>query len=106
MRYKPLDGREGQPVPGYPAINVFGNGKPFSVPAGLTNGVRVSVDWPQGLPGLQPFTIERLPPPVKAAVYLNFALFSAISPPEDSPPKVNVTTGESKTVRIDVGKKP
>jgi hypothetical protein len=44
--------------------------------------------------------------PVEAAVYLDIALFSDISPPEETFRTVDLVKGESKTVRITVGKKP
>jgi hypothetical protein len=100
--------KRGKPILWAPAINVFGPEDPYSVPVALNNGVRVSVDWPEGLPALQSIPVDKLPTLVKAAVTLNFALFSNLDPPEDleHPFPVDIGKGESKTVRIAIGKKP
>lgn len=97
-----------KPPGGFPAINVFGTDDPFAVPAALTNGIRVSVDWPEGLSALEPLPLDKLPTLIQAAVSLNITLSSSLSPPEDiaHPHLVDIVKGESKTIRISVGKKP
>jgi len=97
-----------KPPGGFPAINIFGTDDPFAVPAALTNGIRISVDWPEGLSALQALPLDKLPMLVKAAVSLNVALSSGLSPQEDTehPHPVDIVKGESKTVRISIGKKP
>jgi len=96
------------PPPGFPAINVFGKDDPFSVPEALTNGVRISVDSPEGLSALQSLPLDKLPILVRTAVSLNIALSSSLSPPEniEHPHPVEIIKGESKTIRIAIGKKP
>jgi hypothetical protein len=100
--------KRGKSLGGFPAINVFGRDDPYAVPVALNNGIRISVDWSEGLHALQSVPVDKLPTPVKAAVVLNFALSSNLFPPEDleHPFPVDVIKGESKTVRIAIGKKP
>jgi hypothetical protein len=97
--------KRGAPVGGFPAINVFGLDNPYSVPVALLNGVRISVDWPEDVSHQTPF--QRLPPLVRAAVALNLSIVATLFPLEDGPQRVvEVAKGDSKTVRIVVGKKP
>jgi hypothetical protein len=92
----------GKPVGGFPAINVFGTSDPYAVPAALNNGIQITVEWPEEVPQ----SLEQLPPLVRAAVILNKALSGNLTPAEKSPSLVNVEKGDSKTIRIAVGKKP
>jgi len=95
-----------KPPSGFPAINVYGSTQDFAVPAALTNGLRISVDWPGGLtPELRALPIDKLPGILKVAVSLHIAIFSHLSPPEEHPQPVDVENGQSKTVRLSVGKK-
>jgi len=93
---------------GFPAIHIFGKDDPFVVPSALTNGIRISMDWPEGLAALQPLPPDKFPMLLKAAVSLSTSLFSNLSPPEASEQAylVDIVKGESKVVRISVGKKP
>jgi hypothetical protein len=95
-------------VGGFPAINVYGNDKPdFSVPVALISGIQVSADSPEALDALQSRNISQLPQYLQAAIALDLALPSAITPSaEDTTPKVLVVKGTSTTVRITVGIKP
>lgn len=94
-----------RPPDGFPAINIFGNDPPFAVPVALTDGVRISADSREETAALRSVNVDRLPPPVKASVSLYFALASNMFPPEEHPTPVNLIKGESKVVRISVGKK-
>jgi hypothetical protein len=94
------------PPRGFPAISVFGRDDPFAVPAALTNGIHISVDWPEDLSALQQLPLDKLPMLVRAAVCLNIALSSGLSSPEEHPHLVDTVKGESKEVRISIGKKP
>ncbi len=98
--------KRGKPLRWAEAISVFGPDDPYSVPVGLDIGVRVSVDWPEGLTPLQSLPIDKLPPLVRAAVALNLALSANVSPAERTQSMVDIQKGGSKTVRIAVGKKP
>jgi hypothetical protein len=98
--------KRGKPVPGFPGVNVFGSGNPYGVPSALTNGIRISVDWPEGFSPLESLPIDKLPMPVRAAAALFRSLSSHISPAEEHPNLVDVQKGESNTIRISVGKKP
>jgi hypothetical protein len=95
-----------KPPSAYPAIDVFGKDEPFAVPTALTNGISISVDSVQDVSVLRSLPDDKLPMTLRAAGALYFALSSSFSPPEEHPRIVNVVKGESKTVRIDVGKKP
>lgn len=103
--------KRGKPISGFPSIDVFGKDNPYPVPQALNKGIRISVDWPGGITDqLKSLNADQLPEPLKAAVYLNLALFSSVSPQEETPEKkafqVNIETGDSKEVRISVGEKP
>jgi hypothetical protein len=96
-----------KPMHRFPSINVYGTGEDFPVPQALTNGVRISVDWPEGLTSeLSLLPPDKLPGVIKPAVFLNIAISSHLSPPEEHPQLVDVQKGQSKTVRISIGKKP
>jgi hypothetical protein len=98
---------KGNPMPGFPGVLPYGPNDPYAVPSGLTNGARVSVDWPEGITAeLQSLAPDELPTPLDAAVALQIALHSQISPAEEHPNPVNVEKGEPRTIRISVGKKP
>jgi hypothetical protein len=103
--------KRGKALGGFPAINVFGNDEPFSVPEALNSGIRISVDSPEDISVLKSLPPDKLPMPVRAAVALDIALSSSLSPREDIEHPylvnlVNVGKAESKTVRISIGKKP
>ena len=98
--------KRGKSVPGFPGVNVFGSDNPYGVPSALTNGIRISVDWPEGLSPLESLPVDKLPMPVSAAVFLYRSVLSHISPAEEHPYLVDVQKGQSKTIRISVGKKP
>jgi hypothetical protein len=103
--------KRGKSFGGFPAIQVFGSDNPYSVPEALNNGIRISVDWPEGLnTRLKALARDNLPSPIRAAAYLNLALSSSISPPEERPEKyplgVDIQKGDSKVIRISIGKKP
>jgi len=94
---------------GFPAVNVYGKEDGFAVPIGFSSGVQASVDSSESLIALQSLSVEKLPPPVRAAAVLTLGLGSHISPqsPDNTRPvDVQSGSGASKTVRIAVGKKP
>ena len=96
-----------KPPGGFPAINVYGKDQEFAVPSSLSTGVRMSADSQEELSALQALPVDKLPLPVGAAVSLYFGLSSSIVPrnTENLRP-VNMVKGDSKTVRIEIGKKP
>jgi hypothetical protein len=98
--------KRGMALSGYPAISVFGTNDPYSAPAALSNGIRISVDWPEGLNPLQSLPIDKLPQLIRAAVALNLTLSANLSPAEKTQSMVDIEKGDSKTIRIAVGKKP
>jgi hypothetical protein len=92
---------------GFPAVNLYGKEDGFAVPIGFNVGVQASVDSSESLTALQSLSIERLPPPVKAAALLTIRLSAQISPQSPENVKlVDVKSGTSTIVRIAVGKKP
>jgi hypothetical protein len=100
--------KRGASVSGFPGVNPRGKSEPnFSVPEGLTVGVHIAVDSPaESVIASMPITLW--PRPVQAAVALDQVIFGNTFPVRrrsDFDP-VELTTGKSETVRIDVGKKP
>ncbi len=101
--------KRGKSVAGFPGINIYGNeARNFAVPVGFNTGIQVSVDSSESVAALQSFPFEKLPQLVKAAVTLNLALSSNLSPPQAPTDNklVDVQPGTSATIRIIVGKKP
>jgi hypothetical protein len=101
--------KRGASVAAFPAINVLplDTPNPYSVPVSLVNGVHISVDWPENIERLKYSTMEQLPHLLQAAVSLNSTILSNLFPPEDASQRLaDVVKGDSKTVRIVIGKKP
>jgi hypothetical protein len=98
--------KRGKAIPGFPTINVFGKDVQYSVPVALTDGVRISVDSPEGLEPLKQLPLEKLPTYVRAAISLYLSLSSNLFPADEHAQPVDVQKGESRTVRISIGKKP
>lgn len=69
-------------------------------------GTKVSVDSVHGAEELEKLPLVSLPQHVRAAIALNLALASNISPAENAGRLVEVQTGTSTAVRISVGRKP
>jgi hypothetical protein len=94
----------GKSVPGFPGINIYGSeARNFAVPIGFNTGIQISVDFPEPST-VESLPIDKLPPPISAAVTLDMRLFSFLSPPTEIK-KVNVEKGTSSIIRIAVGKK-
>ena len=62
----------GKQVGGFPAINVFGKDAGYSVPVALTSGVRIFVEYPEGLEGLRPLPVDQLPSYLKSGDVTEF----------------------------------
>ena len=96
-----------KPPGGFPGVNVYGDQQDFAVPNGINTGIHASVDSLEELPALQSLPLDKLPMPTRGAALLTFNLSSSISPSNaENVNPVNVVKGESKTIRIAVGKKP
>jgi hypothetical protein len=95
-----------KPPHGYPAINVYGQEQDFAVAAGMTFGVKISVNSDIPLATLQALPVDKLPAPTGAAAALAIALTGSLSPPQESGLKANVEPGSSTIVRIEMGRKP
>lgn len=95
-----------KPPGGFPAINVFGRDTDFSVPVSLSTDIKISVDSPESLAVLQALPIDKLPPPLGAAVTLDHLLFPNLSPQEDGVHQIEVLPGAASAIRIAIGKKP
>lgn len=100
--------KRAKPPGGFPAINIPIKDETIAVTSALTNGIRVSMDWPEGLSPLQSLTFDKMPALVKAAITLNLILSSNLSPREDIEHQrtVDIVKGDSKVIRISIGKKP
>lgn len=96
----------GKQVGGFPAINVFGKDVAYSVPVALTSGVRIFVEYPEGLEGLRPLPPDKFPSYIRAAGLLNSSIDVCLSPKEEHPAPASVDKGDSQTVRIAIGRKP
>jgi hypothetical protein len=96
-----------KPPPGFPGINLYGKEDGFGIPVGFNVGIQIQFNSPDSatLPSV-PF--EKLPPIALAGVTLQRALLANLSPKatDADVPKANVDTGDSKTIRIAVGRKP
>jgi hypothetical protein len=95
-----------KPAHAYPAINVYGQQQDFAVASGLGSSIKISVDSEKPLATLQTIPVNKLPAPAGAAVILAMELTSGLAPPQDGGIKVNVESGKSMVVRIEVGRKP
>jgi hypothetical protein len=96
----------GKSVAGFPGINIYGSeARSFTVPVGFNTGIQISVDFPEATSTIESLPLDKLPPPLKAAVLLDMQLSVSLFPPSDIK-KVNVEKGTSTTMRIAVGKKP
>jgi len=97
-----------KPPPGFPAINIYGKEDGNAVPVGFNQGIDIVVDSPEATESLLLQPIEQLPVLVRAAMTLRVELLSNLSPQANDTdvPTVRIQKGESKTVRIAVGKKP
>ncbi|MHB8410889.1 MAG: hypothetical protein ACYDDI_02965 [Candidatus Acidiferrales bacterium] len=78
----------------------------FPVLVGVNTGIQISVDSSESLTTLQSLPLDKLPQPVRAAITLNIALSSNISPPQGNAAPVQTEPGTSGIIRIAVGKKP
>jgi len=72
----------------------------------LEPGIKVSVDSMTPLEELEKQQISSLPQYIQAAISLNMALTSNVSPSENTGRMVTVESGTSAVVRISVGRKP
>jgi hypothetical protein len=98
--------KRGKSVAGFPGINIYGNeARNFAVPIGFNTGIQISVDFPEPLSAIESLPMDKLPPPINAAAFLDMQLSASLSPSSDLK-KVNVEKGTSTTIRIAVGKKP
>ena len=91
---------------GIPVIKLNGHQDDL-INLGINTGVRVEVEA-ETLEAMQALPEEQFPPHVKLAVFLNQTLQAHVSPPEPPSPdqRVNVVSGPSKVIRINIGKKP
>jgi hypothetical protein len=91
---------------GIPAFQVFGPND--LVEMGAYTGIQISVDSSETLENLQKLPIESLPPLIRLSILLNNGIFSNLSPPEDAKDlnRVDIGSGTSTVIRINVGKKP
>jgi hypothetical protein len=87
----------------FPGFVIFG--KDDEVHEVVSTGIQISVESPEAVSVLQTLPIQKLPQPLRAAVVLNIELGSNVSPPSE-PKAVDVQPGNSKSIRITIGKKP
>jgi hypothetical protein len=92
---------------GIPAVQIYGE-KSDLVELQVRSGVRVEVEAKETVEELNRLPREQWPAHVRLALFLNDQLFAHVSPPETITEgvRVNVTPGDSKVIRIKVGKKP
>lgn len=89
---------------GVPAIII--TGKDDLVELGTNTGVRVEVESTEAFETLQSLSEDKLPSHIRLAEVLNNIFFAHVAPSEAFTPRVNVTAGSSKVIRVKVGKKP
>jgi len=80
--------------------------KDFSVDASVSIGTDISAETPNGWDSIKSLPENQQAKRIRAAIALNLALASNISPPENTGKKVGIDTGTSTAVRINVGRKP
>ncbi|HEX5421994.1 MAG TPA: hypothetical protein VFW94_00470 [Candidatus Acidoferrales bacterium] len=71
----------------------------------VSDGVRVSVEYPEGSSGLRTISLQNAPQYIRAATSLYFLIKSGLSPAEESPGGISVAKGTAGTIFISVGKK-
>jgi hypothetical protein len=96
-----------KPPHGFPALNIYGKEDGFAVTVGFNTGIQISVNSLEA-GTVQSLPIEKLPPWIAASVALDLGLVSNLSPKPNALDvlKVDVKSGDAKTVWIAVGKKP
>lgn len=91
---------------GFPAIDIYGKDADLVVTSSLINGVKVHVESPIALKGLQATAVDKLPAQVRAGIALDNGLINCVSPPPDAlMTSLDVEPGTTTTVFIDIGKK-
>jgi hypothetical protein len=96
-----------KPPGGFPAVNIYGKEDGNAVPISLVAGIVISVDSTDVPdPGLH--STDSLSPLARVAAALRRAINSNLSPHNDNQDNVplEILKGESKTIRIAVGRKP
>ena len=96
-----------KPPAGFPAINLYGKEDGNAVRIGFGVGIEIFVNSPDA-ESITSLAIEQLPLHIRAAVALKQGLEGHLSPKanEQDVPKIRVDKGDSKTVRIAIGKHP
>ena len=91
---------------GIPALQI--SGREDLVNTNASAAVHIEVDSPEAVETLNSLPKDKLPSQVRAAVLLNEAISSHLSPPEvlKQENRVSVSHGSSTVIRIIVGKKP
>lgn len=80
--------------------------KDFAVDMSVSIGTGISVETPDGWDSIKALPENQLAEHIRAAVALNQVLALNVSPSENTGRLVNVNSGTSTSVRIDVGRKP
>lgn len=83
----------------------FKNAPKYCVTEALTDGVQISIQYPGGASAVRSLPQQRAPQYVKAASSLFLLLRSDLSPKQETPDGIVVSSGTAKTVFISIGRK-